>query len=97
MTTPIVELKKSSCTKCGSTEHTGYHNTRNPLMAKGITPDGRKYNCVIYRRTRCSNCGQSRIDKSFELIVENDNTDIPNPGQIETKTKPNKTRIKKAK
>lgn len=87
---PIVELRKSSCPRCGSTEHTNYHNVRTPLLSSGITSDGREYNCIVWRRTSCKICGQSRIDKSYEHRMETAQSNVPQNGQIDPKPKPRK-------
>jgi hypothetical protein len=58
-------LPLSCCPSCGSAKREDYHNVRR-LPFGGITPDGRAYTHVIWRRTRCLDCGQARDDKSFE-------------------------------
>ena len=55
---PIADLFKSVCPKCGSTERTGYSRTK-----KRPRPDG---SFTVWRRTKCTNCGQARIDRSVE-------------------------------
>lgn len=63
---PKSELKKSRCPKCNSTERTGYTDVRT-LPVAGVMDDGTTYDTVIWRRTRCKACNQTRIDKSYEL------------------------------
>ena len=63
---PKSELKKSRCPKCKSTERTGYTDVRS-MSVDGVMDDGSRYDTVIWRRTRCKACNQTRIDKSFEL------------------------------
>ena len=67
--TPIANAPKSRCPKCGSTARCGYFNVRS-ISASGLDPDGHAYNQVTWRRTRCSVCGQSRDDKSFEMVAK---------------------------
>lgn len=74
--TPIVEVYKSQCPKCGSTERTEYNNTRAPLVVGGLK-DGRRYTSIIWRRTTCKSCKQARIDKCYEFLT----TNTPDPGQ----------------
>lgn len=79
-------VKKSRCPKCQSTDREAYHNVRE-LAIDSVTPDGERYNRVIWRRTRCKNCGQVRIDKSFELVGKR-KSNSPDSGKL---TLPKKT------
>lgn len=55
----------SRCPKCGSTERVPYYNRRERAIS-GVTPDGHPYTHVVWRRTRCENCGQVRDDRTYE-------------------------------
>lgn len=63
---PVAASVKSRCPKCDSTDREAYHNVKE-LPSRGKTADGRNYNLVVWRRTKCKNCGQMRIDRTFEL------------------------------
>lgn len=64
---PIAEVEPSVCVNsvCRSTRRTPFHNVRT-LQEPGVLPDGRKYVRVVWRRTTCLDCGQVRVDKSYE-------------------------------
>lgn len=93
--TPIVEMQKSQCPKCGSTERTEYNQTRAPMVVGG-TKDGKKFNAVVWRRTTCKVCGQARIDKCYEFLST---INSPETGQStnhdSTAEKPTKTSSEK--
>lgn len=57
------------CKKCQSTERTKYEKPRTSQIC-GFDGDGKPYNQVTWRNTRCTNCGQARIDKAFEYVPE---------------------------
>ena len=57
------------CKACHSTERERYTNSRS-VSTCGIDPEGKPYNRVTWRNTRCKNCGQVRVDKSYEQITE---------------------------
>jgi hypothetical protein len=65
---PVVEAHATACPACGSTERVPYFNVRERAIA-GVTPGGRPFTHVVWRRTRCTPCGQTRDDKTFELRV----------------------------
>lgn len=56
----------TECRKCGSKSRTKYHQTRT-LEINGILPSGQGYRAITWRRTECCGCGQSRIDKTYEV------------------------------
>jgi hypothetical protein len=62
---PVNIVERSRCKKCGSVNRAPYFNVRR-LDYAGVTPDGRTYKQVVWRRTRCLDCGQYRDDKSYE-------------------------------
>jgi len=63
--TPVVVVEPSRCKKCGSTDREHYSHTTVRDIA-GVRPDGMAYSKIFWRRTRCQNCGQARIDKTYE-------------------------------
>jgi hypothetical protein len=82
-TKPIVEQPKSRCSKCQSTERTGYTHTET----KRITGmhNGQPYNRVVWRSCKCTHCGQHRQDKSYEMVPES-------PARGESKNKKGEVR-----
>lgn len=56
---PQAELVKSKCPKCQSTRRAPYHNTRTLKLATKK---------VVWRHTKCLDCGQVRVDKSEESL-----------------------------
>ena len=60
-----VVAQPTRCRQCNSTERTDYENTTT-TAASGIDAAGQPYTHVVHRRTKCTACGQWRIDKSFE-------------------------------
>lgn len=61
---PVVDAKPTACPTCSSTEREPYFNVRERAIAG--ERDGRPYTHVVWRRTRCKACGQTRDDKAFE-------------------------------
>lgn len=58
--TPVVEIQKTECPKCGSTNRTPYQNTiTKELGAKKVT----------WRTCRCKDCGQCRRDKEIQDLI----------------------------
>lgn len=64
----------SRCPTCGSTEREAYFRTMETEY-HGIDPAGQPYTHILRRWTHCAACGQARIDRSYELRVEDDATD----------------------
>ena len=57
----------SRCKVCGSTERDPY--TKRTVQAYGgKTPEGLPYTHIVRRWTRCTGCGQHRVDMSFENL-----------------------------
>lgn len=100
-TTAKAEVKLSRCPKCGSTDREKYHNVRE-LFTNGLTAEGDRYNCVVWRRTRCANCCQVRVDRSFEMrkrqtsSMESDSGKTPQGGQSKKGQKPPRNEGKSA-
>lgn len=62
----VVESFPTSCRACGSTERTPYHDTVEHSIG-GTHETFGEYSHVVFRRTECRACGQSRVDKAYEL------------------------------
>lgn len=61
---PPVTGEKTRCQACSSTEREPYWATiEHPI--DGVK-DGKPYTHVVWRRTKCRNCGQHRQDRFFE-------------------------------
>lgn len=55
----------SQCPACGSTNRGPYLGTAN-VQEYGGTHEGRPHTHIIRKRTTCADCGQTRIDRTFE-------------------------------
>lgn len=62
----IADAQPSQCPACGSSERGPF--VGNPVVQEfaGLTDRGNPYTHIIRRRCECANCGQIRIDRSFE-------------------------------
>jgi hypothetical protein len=58
---PEVTVTPSACPNCGSTERTGYAGTKARKLS-GQLPDGRRYQTVVWKPTKCRGCNQNRVD-----------------------------------
>jgi hypothetical protein len=63
--TDVVDVGLSRCRKCQCTERSPYTNTTEREIG-GVTADGRPYTHILWRSTKCLNCGQCRRDRCFE-------------------------------
>jgi len=63
----IVHVVPGRCAVCASTERAPYHRVTRHHFA-GNTADGRPYNVIVRRHTRCLNCGQARVDRAYEFV-----------------------------
>lgn len=62
--TPQVETEATRCPKCGSTKRTGYFGTVvNEYQGEF---NGRPFDRIVKRRTSCVDCGQHRVDWTYE-------------------------------
>lgn len=61
----VVVTSVTRCAKCGSTDRLPYFGTITKPIS-GLDPDGNPFTHVIWRRTRCKSCGQTRIDRHRE-------------------------------
>lgn len=97
-----VEVEASRCRKCGSTERTGYENTRTTrLSSAAVDRDGNPYNLIKWKRTKCLGCGQSRDDVFREFAREPKPEPVVEPKREEqsapTPTQTSKRKRKKQK
>ena len=65
-----VEAPKSRCRACGSTEREAY-TTKHIQTYAGVIPEGypdagQPFTAIMRRRTLCADCGQHRIDRTYE-------------------------------
>lgn len=61
----VVVTSVTRCQKCGSTDREPYAGTVTRPIA-GLDAGGKPFTHVIWRRTRCTACGQARIDRHHE-------------------------------
>lgn len=61
-----VEAKATRCKECGSTEREKYFNRREFESAGVDVHTGEPYTHTVWRRTKCMNCGQHRVDRHRE-------------------------------
>lgn len=59
----------SRCRPCGSTERAPYMGSPVEHKITGVDLQGHHYTHVVFRRTKCLNCGQVRTDRSYENRV----------------------------
>ena len=64
--TETADAIPSACNKCGSTRRAAYTNRREQPF-QGVYR-GAKYNRIVRHSTRCLDCQQTRIDRTFEMI-----------------------------
>lgn len=62
--TPQVDGRLTCCPKCKSTNRSKYSNRR--AIAHGVVIDGITFTHVVWRNTKCLDCGQARVDKHHE-------------------------------
>lgn len=54
-----------ACPRCHCTDRTAYFAIKT-IQSIGVTPSGVEYSQITFKRTRCSRCGQARVDRIFE-------------------------------
>lgn len=59
---PAADVVPSRCPKCGSTRRTPYSGSPR-VVAHGGVLEGVPYTHVIFRPTKCLDCGQARVDR----------------------------------
>jgi uncharacterized protein (UPF0212 family) len=62
----VVEVLPVACPKCGSTARGVYTGTNRHLFTSGVH-DGVEYTSITLRRCRCAKCGQTRIEKTYNV------------------------------
>jgi hypothetical protein len=62
---PVAQTQPSRCPVCDSTERKPYTQTRTQEYP-GIDADGQAYTHILRRWTACAECGQARIDRTYE-------------------------------
>ncbi len=62
---PVEVVEPSRCPKCGSTERSPYFGTVTRDTA-GVY-QGKPFDRIVRHRTRCGNCGQTRVDKEYHF------------------------------
>lgn len=60
----VVAVIPAACKRCGSTKRTAYDKVIERAMAGTI--EGAAYNHIVWRRTKCTACGQARIERHYE-------------------------------
>ena len=64
-----VTVAPSRCPKCNSTERSEDTN-KTVQQYQGTAPDGQPFTAIIRRRTQCRECGQWRVDRTFEYALK---------------------------
>ena len=63
----VVDTEATSCPRCGSTNRAAYWG-KNRRELSGQLADGRIFEGITYRRTKCEDCGQHRVDREFSFL-----------------------------
>ena len=61
----VVPTSKTRCPKCASTDRVAYFGVVTREI-HGVDETGQPYTHVVWRRTRCKACDQTRIDRHRE-------------------------------
>jgi hypothetical protein len=61
----VNHVATSTCPTCGSSKRTAYNNSTYQELS-GVDHAGNTYTGVWWRYCRCEDCGQNRVDKSFD-------------------------------
>ena len=62
----VVDVMPATCPKCGSTARGVYVGTNRHLFTSGVH-DGVEYSSITLRRCRCAKCGQTRIERTYNV------------------------------
>lgn len=62
----VVDTEATSCPSCGSSNRAPYWGKMRRELS-GTTVDGRIFEAITYRRTRCQDCDQHRVDREFSF------------------------------
>lgn len=65
-TDATADATPSRCPSCGSTNREAYVGSKQVQEFEG-THNGTPFNRIVRRRCACSDCGQFRIDRTFEF------------------------------
>jgi len=63
-TRPCADVFPGRCPRCGSTRRTPYRSKPVIRALSGVA-DGKPYTHVVWRATRCLDCGQARTDRTY--------------------------------
>ncbi|HUS46145.1 MAG TPA: hypothetical protein VM219_08980 [Phycisphaerae bacterium] len=67
---PVVEVSRSRCPKCESTERTRVLGRPPREWAyNGVDPGGKPFTHVVWRHCVCVACGQRFVEKTYENRV----------------------------
>lgn len=71
---PVTTVEESRCPRpeCQSTRRGSYYGTTEQEH-RGLDDDGKPYTHIVRRRTKCLDCGQGRIDRTYENRAEAEN------------------------
>jgi nitrate reductase cytochrome c-type subunit len=75
-TEAVVDVETSRCPNCQSTRRSEYLGARNVQEFEGLA-EGRPYNRIVRRRCQCLDCGQTRIDRTFEFAPPGTGGSVP--------------------
>lgn len=59
------EPAPTTCRNCGSTKREPYRTVAEHRI-DGVH-NGHVYNSITWQRTKCSDCGLNRVDRSYEM------------------------------
>lgn len=62
---PEIDTPTVRCPRCGSTDRDRYDRTVVQEFG-GLGPHGEPYTHIVRRFTRCSQCGQARVERTLE-------------------------------
>jgi hypothetical protein len=60
----VIPVIPSACKRCGSTQRTPYDKVIERVMTGTIAD--KAYTHIVWRRTKCTSCGQARIERHYE-------------------------------
>ena len=69
--TPLSEAE-TTCPKCGSEKRTPFFAS-TVQKHRGVAPDMKPYTRIVRRRTKCIDCGRTRIVRTYEYLA----SDLP--------------------
>ena len=60
----VITVEPSRCRRCGSTRRSDYYGKTEQAFCG--EHNGQPFTHIVRRRTKCLDCGQSRIDRAYE-------------------------------